>query len=160
MNTRFARFAWFLLAYNILVILWGAFVRATRSGDGCGEHWPKCHDQIIPHAASAAKTWIEYAHRISTVVDGFLILALVIWAFRAFPRHSPVRKAALATLAFTIIESAIGALLVKRGWVATDQSVYRAVTMSLHLVNTLFLMGSITLTAWLAGGNLRVSWRG
>jgi protoheme IX farnesyltransferase len=159
-NTRFARFAWSVLAYNVLVILWGAFVRATRSGDGCGEHWPKCHDQIIPHAASETKTWVEFAHRVMSGIDGFIILALCIWAFRVFAKGSPVRKAALATLIFTIIEAGIGAVLVKRGLVANNDSLNRAVVMSLHLVNTLFLMGSLTLTAWWASGNSRISWRG
>jgi len=36
--TRFAKYAWAVLAVNILVILWGAFVRATGSGAGCGAH--------------------------------------------------------------------------------------------------------------------------
>ena len=35
-----AHFAWFVVAYNITVIVWGAYVRATGSGAGCGSHWP------------------------------------------------------------------------------------------------------------------------
>jgi hypothetical protein len=35
---RFAKFGWLVLLYNVLVILWGAFVRATGSGAGCGSH--------------------------------------------------------------------------------------------------------------------------
>jgi hypothetical protein len=35
-----ARFAWLTLAYNIAVILWGAYVRLTGSGAGCGNRWP------------------------------------------------------------------------------------------------------------------------
>ena len=34
--TRLARFAWLVLGWNVAVILWGAFVRATGSGAGCG----------------------------------------------------------------------------------------------------------------------------
>jgi len=30
------RFAWLTLAYHVAVILWGAYVRATGSGAGCG----------------------------------------------------------------------------------------------------------------------------
>ena len=33
---RFARFAWFVTALTLAVILWGAYVRASRSGDGGG----------------------------------------------------------------------------------------------------------------------------
>jgi heme A synthase len=41
--TRLARFAWAVLVYNVAVILWGAYVRATGSGAGCGAHWPLCN---------------------------------------------------------------------------------------------------------------------
>ncbi len=35
-NRRFATFAWATLALNVLVIIWGAYVRATGSGAGVG----------------------------------------------------------------------------------------------------------------------------
>ena len=43
---RFAKYAWGVLAYNLVVILWGAFVRATGSGAGCGSHWPLCNGEV------------------------------------------------------------------------------------------------------------------
>src|SRR2546426_998093 len=45
---RFHQYAWGLLAYNVAVVLGGAFVRASISGDGCGNHWPDCNGQLIP----------------------------------------------------------------------------------------------------------------
>src|SRR5580698_1659094 len=50
-HARFAAYAWSVLICNILVILWGAVVRATRSGNGCGEHWPLCQGAVIPNVA-------------------------------------------------------------------------------------------------------------
>ena len=47
-NRLLARFAWFAVFYNVLVILWGALVRASGSGAGCGNHWPLCNGQVIP----------------------------------------------------------------------------------------------------------------
>ena len=47
---KVARFAWAVLAYNVAVILWGAYVRATGSGAGCGNHWPLCNGEIVPRA--------------------------------------------------------------------------------------------------------------
>jgi len=41
-------FAWFTLAYNIAFVLWGAYVRATGSGAGCGSHWPLCNGEFLP----------------------------------------------------------------------------------------------------------------
>jgi protoheme IX farnesyltransferase len=159
-RSKFARYAWGLLAYNILVILWGALVRATRSGDGCGDHWPHCNGQLVPIDGAQAKTWIEYAHRISTVIDGFLILGLLIWAYKLYPKKHAVRQAAVATLFFTIIESLIGRALVKGGHVVDDASITRAYLLSLHLVNTMLLVGALALTAWWAMGRPRISWRG
>ncbi len=46
---RFAAFAWGVLAYNVAVILWGALVRATGSGAGCGGHWPLCNGEVLPN---------------------------------------------------------------------------------------------------------------
>ena len=155
-NTKFRNFAWGVLAYNILVIIWGAYVRASRSGDGCGDHWPNCNGELIPNAASHTKTWVEYAHRGMTVVDGFLILALVIWAFRIYPKKHPVRLGASLSMGFVLVEALIGAFLVKFKLVAESQSEYRAVAMSLHLINTLFLVAALTLTAWWALGKPRL----
>jgi protoheme IX farnesyltransferase len=151
-SIRFHHFAWGLLAYNVAVILGGAFVRATISGDGCGNHWPTCQGALIPEGGHLATT-IEFAHRLTTGLDGFLVLGLVAWAFRLFGKGSPIRKAALAVLALTIFEALIGAVLVKQQWVAYDTSVGRAIVMPLHLVNTFLLLTALSLTAWWSAGN-------
>ncbi len=88
--TRFAKFAWLTLGYNVLVILWGAFVRATGSGAGCGSHWPTCNGQIIPRDPSI-ETLIEFSHRLTSGLAFLLVLAMLIWAFRAYPRRHIVR---------------------------------------------------------------------
>ncbi len=46
----FSRYAWGVLLWNVLVALWGAYVRATGSGAGCGSHWPTCNGEILPRA--------------------------------------------------------------------------------------------------------------
>ena len=40
---RFALYAWAVLAYNLPMILWGAVVRITGSGAGCGDRRPLCN---------------------------------------------------------------------------------------------------------------------
>ena len=60
------RFAWFTVFYNVLVILWGALVRASGSGAGCGNHWPLCNGQVIP-VSPGWHTVIEFTHRQMTV---------------------------------------------------------------------------------------------
>lgn len=145
-DRRFAFYAWCVLAYNLLVILWGAVVRATGSGAGCGEHWPLCQGVVIPHAAQIA-TLIEFAHRISSGVAVILVVALVVFAFRQFTSGHPARRYAAAALIFTFTEGLIGAALVLFGQVGNNASMTRALILSLHLVNTFLLIASLALTA-------------
>lgn len=149
---HFATFAWILVVYTILVILWGAFVRATGSGAGCGAHWPTCQGDVI-HRPQSIETMIELTHRLMSGVFGILVLGLVMWAFRVFPKGHLVRKTAVLTLVFTITESILGAGLVLFELVAYNVSVARAFAAALHLVNTFLLLGFVTLTAWWGSGN-------
>jgi heme A synthase len=146
---RFARFAWFTLGYNLLVVLWGAFVRASGSGAGCGAHWPLCDGEVLPRAASTEKL-IEFTHRMSSGVALLLTIVLVVWACRVFQKGSRVRKAAWTTLGFMIAEALLGASLVIFGLVKDDASLARAIVICAHLMNTLALLGFMCLTAWWA----------
>lgn len=146
---RFVRFAWFVLALNIAVILWGAVVRATGSGAGCGEHWPLCNGQVIPPAPEV-KTLIEFGHRLTSGIALLCVIALVLWAWRAFPRGHVVRRAAVFSLIFELTEGLIGAGLVLLGHVGTNASIQRGYSLGLHLSNTLLLLAALALTAWFA----------
>jgi heme A synthase len=148
---RFAIYAWAVLAYNLLVILWGAYVRASGSGAGCGSHWPLCNGEVIPPPHQVA-TLIEFSHRLTTGLAGLLVIGLVIGAFRAFPRGSAVRLGAALSLAFILIEGMVGALQVRLGLTADNASVGRAVIGSIHLANTFIMLAAMTLTAWWASG--------
>ena len=148
---RFARYAWGVLGWNMLVVLWGAFVRASGSGAGCGSHWPTCNGQIIPRP-ERIETLIEFTHRAMSGVALLLILGLIVWAFRAYGKGDIVRKGAVACGFFILLEALLGASLVLFQWVDQDQSVGRAIATAAHLLNTFLLLGSLTLTAWWASG--------
>jgi protoheme IX farnesyltransferase len=158
-QSRFTRFAWGLLFYNLAVILWGAFVRATVSGDGCGAHWPTCGGAIVP-SFQHAKTLIEFIHRASTGPLTLCIFALVFFAFRLYPKRHPARFGAVLCLIFTLSEGLIGAALVLKQLVAHNDSIFRAVYMSAHLINTFLLLSAITLTAWWSSGRAAPRLRG
>jgi len=147
----FARYAWAVLAYNLGVVLWGAFVRATGSGAGCGNHWPLCNGTVTQGPGGAppsAATIIEFTHRITSGIDLALVALLVVWAFRRFPRQHLVRLGAALSALFLITEALLGAALVLLQHVAKNASVSRAYSLSTHLVNTLMLLACLTLTAW------------
>jgi heme A synthase len=147
MPKSFARYAWAVLAYNLGVVLWGAFVRATSSGAGCGNHWPLCNGTVTQHSPSAA-TLIEFTHRVTSGLDLALVALLVVWAFRRFPRQHPVRLGATLSALFLVTEALLGAALVLLQHVAKNASVSRAYSLSTHLINTLTLLACLALTAW------------
>jgi len=157
--TRFARFAWGLLAYDVLVVAWGAYVRATGSGAGCGAHWPLCNGEVVPRSPRL-ETLVELSHRLSSGLALALTVVLVVWAFRAYPRGHVVRRASAITTGLMMGEALIGAGLVLFRLVAHDESMQRALGVCLHLCNTFLLLGSTALTAWWASGAARGALRG
>jgi heme a synthase len=152
------RFAWGVLAWNILVVLWGAYVRASGSGAGCGSHWPLCNGEVVP-VAPRIETIIEFTHRMMSGVALVAVIGLWLWSRASFARGSRVRTAALASLIFLITEALLGAGLVLFNYVDKNASVGRAFYLSLHLVNTLLLLGALVLTAWFARGFVPTSAR-
>lgn len=151
-NRAFVRFAWFMLAYTLMVILWGVYLRASGSGDGCGVDWPSCGGAFVLGAGAHKKTFIEYAHRASTMLLGVLLLAQVVWAFRAFKGRHPVRFAVLGAVGFTFVESWIGKKLVNKGLVAFSDAPERLGWFAGHQINTLMLAAAFALVAWFATG--------
>jgi len=154
--SRFAKYAWFVLAYNILVIIWGVFLRASKSGDGCGQHWLTCHGELIP-SAPEMKTVIEFSHRVTSGLDGIIVLALVFWAFliwrsRKSDNCKTVLKTAVVSLVFVITEALVGAGLVLTGNTAETLTAARPFWMAGHLINTFILLAFLSLTAWFASG--------
>jgi heme A synthase len=143
----FSRWAWWFAGYLIAVILFGAWVRIAGAGAGCGNHWPLCNGDVVP-VAPAAKTIIEFTHRVTSGLCGVFGIGFIVWAWRLGDRR--VLRAALATFFFILVEGFVGAVLVKKELVVNDASVSRAVVIGLHLANTLLLMAAATAMAWWA----------
>jgi heme A synthase len=153
-NGRLRKFAWFVLFYNVGVILFGSVVRATGSGAGCGSDWPACRGGIVP-LSGTVETAVEFTHRATSGIALILVFTLLVWVLRTRPGGDIVRVAAIVATVFVINEALVGAMLVLLGWVEDDQSMGRAVSIAVHLVNTFFLLGALTLTAWWLGEGSR-----
>jgi heme a synthase len=153
-HRRYARATWALLGFLLAVVAWGAFVRATGSGAGCGAHWPVCNGQVLPRAP-ALETVIEFTHRVSSGLVTVLVLLWALWGFLAFPRGHRVRAGAVLGVVAILVEGGIGAALVLLRLVGTDDSLARAGWMALHLTNTFFLLAVVALTGAWAGGSGR-----
>lgn len=158
-SNRFANYTWGVLGLNILVILWGAFVRATGSGAGCGAHWPTCDGQVMPRPETT-EMLVEFTHRLTSGVALLAVVGMLIWAWRAWPAGHRVRKGAMASMILIIVEALVGAGLVIFEWVAHDTSLARPFVVAIHLINTFLLLAAITFTGWWASGGPPVRWRG
>lgn len=155
-NQKIARYLYLFWVYTLLVIVWGAWVRISHSGNGCGDHWPLCQGDIIPDLTDK-KTFTEYSHRIMSGLYG--ILAFVIyWVFRKKMYSENTRKLGLALLIFTIIEALVGALLVKQSLVTVNDSIFRLVVMGLHQINSFLLTGTAFLLYLSVKDNIRLKW--
>jgi heme A synthase len=156
---RLASYAWGVLIYNLAVILWGAYVRATGSGAGCGSHWPLCNGEAIPRSAQL-ETMIEFTHRLSSGLALILVIGLFIWVGRTYATGHMARRGASFSLLFIITEALVGAGLVLFALVADNSSMARAIVMALHLMNTFLLLGALTLTAWWTSGGRQIHLKG
>lgn len=146
-----ARYTRGVLIYNLAVIAWGAYVRATGSGAGCGSHWPLCNGEVMPRAASLT-TLIEFSHRLTSGLALISVVVLVVWARRLTRPGHPLRLGATLSLAFMLSEALLGAGLVLFGLVADNASGVRAVVVAAHLLNTFLLLASLALSVWWASG--------
>ena len=148
-----ARFAWTALYWNLAVVLWGAYVRATGSGAGCGNKWPLCDGDVVGASANG-QTIVEFTHRITSVISLLMVTGLVVWCWRVTKKGDWVRYSVVLAAVFLVNEALLGAALVLLKHVGSDQSVGRIFFLGLHFGNTLLLLAALSLTAlWLPNGS-------
>lgn len=100
--TRIRRAAWGALAVAVIHVVFGAIVRISGSGMGCGDHWPKCYGYWFP-PFSRLDLVIEVLHRYLAVGLFVAIGVLLAVAWRArretgvSGRGGVLRAAGLAT---------------------------------------------------------------
>ena len=141
----YRRAALAFLIYTIFIIVWGGYVRASLSGDGCLDEWPLCRGKLIP-IHSSIKTWIEYIHRLTSGIGWLLSLGFYLFSrFYLPPFLQKVRKNAFYSFVCMSMEGLIGAALVLLKLVSDNPSSARMFWVSAHLVNTFFLLGFLTL---------------
>ncbi len=148
-----ARFAWATLCCNVAVVLWGAYVRATGSGAGCGNKWPLCDGDVLS-ASARSHTVIEFTHRMTSGIALLMVAVLLVWCWRVTSRRDWARYCAILATIFLANEALLGAALVLLDHVAQDKSSGRVLFLCLHFGNTLLLLATLSLTAaWLSNGS-------
>jgi cytochrome c oxidase assembly protein subunit 15 len=148
-----ARFAWAALYWNVGVVLWGAYVRSTGSGAGCGNKWPLC-DGAVVGASANGQTIVEFMHRITSVISLLVVYGLVVWCWRVTKKGDWARYSVVLSAVLLANEALLGAALVLLKHVGNDKSAGRILFLCLHSGNTFLLLATLSLTAaWLSNGN-------
>lgn len=93
-----------------LVLLMGALVTKTGSAEGCGSSWPLCDGEWLP--AANMHSIIEYSHRAVSALVGLIILVWAVWAWRVYGNRKDMRVLIIGSVAFLIIQGALGAMAV------------------------------------------------
>jgi protoheme IX farnesyltransferase len=118
-----------VLATFVMVVI-GVIVRSTGSGMGCPD-WPLCHGQVIPPMGDTA-AWLESIHRWWGVIIGFIVLGLVIEAFRSQRRTRSVVVGSVAALLIVGFQAWLGKVTVDMN--------NSAETVTLHLATAMILL--------------------
>lgn len=120
---------------TIGLIVFGAVVRVTDSGLGCGNEWPLCDGTIIPPLDNIT-AWIEWSHRLFAFLIGLLGVGMLVISLRAYRKRNPavLGWTALAAVLFAL-QSALGALVVVLELPPTF--------VTLHLGTAMLLLGAL-----------------
>ncbi|PJF28902.1 MAG: hypothetical protein CUN52_11095 [Phototrophicales bacterium] len=124
------------------LITFGAVVRVTDSGLGCGNSWPLCDGTILPPLNNLT-AWIEWSHRLFAMLIGVFGLAMLALAWRGYRKNNRavITTTFIAAGIFTF-QSALGAFVVIFDLPPT--------MVTLHLASAMLLLGSLLVAGILA----------
>lgn len=138
----FPRLALVTTLLTLGLIVFGAVVRVTDSGLGCGEHWPLCNGTIFPPLDNVT-AWIEWLHRLFAALIGVLGIAMLVVAVRAYRNRNPrVLNITIVAAVLFAVQSALGAIVVLRS--------LPVLAVTLHLATAMLLLGALLLAAVVA----------
>lgn len=158
------RLAYAALAVAYLQVVFGAIVRITGSGLGCGDHWPDCYGSFTPVNRGFALL-IEISHRYGAAALSTAVLALVLLA--VFNRKEPgvggaggVLRSSLLAAVLVLLAALVGAATVKLDLHALIVVSHLAIAMSLLAVLSVTLLraGGFGARADMSGATPR-TWR-
>lgn len=139
-RTKWARRMAIVSAVGMLIVLlMGARVTATGSGDGCGNDWPLCHGSWLP--ADTYESLTEYSHRFVTSIEGLFVLATTILAWPLRKRYPEFKVLVPVVGGTLILQSLMGAAAVK--WPTSPE------VMATHFGISLICLGSAALVAFI-----------
>ncbi len=131
------RLAFATAIMTVLLIGVGVLVRATGSGLGCPD-WPTCHGGLVPPGHQTAL--IEFSHRFTASIVGFMVIGVAILAYRHFRQVKPILWVAIATVPLVGFQGILGAITV---WHELPAAV-----VATHLLTAMIVLGCELFVAW------------
>jgi Uncharacterized protein required for cytochrome oxidase assembly len=142
------RLGYLALVIGFAQVVFGAIVRITGSGMGCGDHWPDCYGSFTP-AHSGPSLLVEISHRYGAGALTLAIIALVVaaWLKRNEPGVSGpggVLRPSLLAILLVIVAAIFGAVTVKMA--------LNPLVVVTHLVIGMSLLAVLVIVVVRAGG--------
>ncbi|GAB4323378.1 MAG: COX15/CtaA family protein [Phototrophicales bacterium] len=142
MSNSFTRLSMATAMLTIGLIVFGAVVRVTDSGLGCGNDWPLCDGRIIPPLDNLT-AWIEWSHRLFAVLIGLFGIAMLTMAIRAYrQKKQAVLWVTVVAAALFLLQSALGAMVVVLDLPPT--------MVTMHLGTAMLLLGALLVAGIIA----------
>jgi heme a synthase len=142
------RLGYLAVVIGFAQVVFGAIVRITGSGMGCGDHWPDCYGSFTP-AQGGPNLLVEISHRYGAAALSLAIVALagVAWLKRNEPGvggAGGVLRPSLLAILLVIVAALFGAVTVKM-----ELSAWVVVT---HLAIAMSLLAVLVIVVVRAGG--------
>ncbi|WP_026690037.1 COX15/CtaA family protein [Alteribacter aurantiacus] len=141
MNKGLKVFGVFASFGMLIVLIQGALVTQTGSGDACGTSWPLCYDQVIPQTPTI-QTLIEYTHRLVSGIMGLVVIILAVWAWFKLGHLRETKFLSILAVFAIVFQGLLGAAAVV--WGQSDA------VMALHFGFSLISLASVVLLSLLA----------
>jgi len=132
------RLGYLALFVGFAQVVFGAIVRITGSGMGCGDHWPDCYGSFTP-GQGGPNLLVEISHRYGAAALSLAIfaLAVVAWLKRGEPGVAGPRgtlRPSLLAILLVIVAALFGAVTVKMALNPIVVVTHLAIAMSLLAV--------------------------
>lgn len=147
------RMAWMALALGFGQIVFGAIVRITGSGMGCGEHWPRCQGHWFP-PLERPDLIIEVSHRYIAAALSVAILLVLAMTIRR--RREPGVSGAGGVLRPVAVAAALVLTAAIFGAVTVFLALENKAVIVTHLAIAMSLLGTLAVAVVRAGGPPRI----
>lgn len=146
--TLLRRLGYLALLLGFAQVVFGAIVRITGSGMGCGDHWPKCLGRWFP-PLDRLDLIIEWTHRV--MASGLMVVVLVLIVAAFARRGTPGVGGPGGVLRPALLAGALGIAAALLGAVTVKLELNPGIVIA-HLVLAMTLLAALVVAVVRSGG--------